>query len=236
MNYSITGFSYLTLSLALSYFIYRTFQYWKKEKDTISKLILYIALIFSLFAIIQAIGGLFFATNLTFLRFGFNSGVFLQAVAFALMSYLSVHIKLSPKISPWWGFVPVFILGMIATYLNILNPPTPFLEPSRAINWNMSAVPTLGDVLRLFLFFVAFLPAIFIFLEQFKLARDVYTKRKAAGFILIFLFGIISASFDFIFINALKIGAFWRDIALILASITFFIILALSQREEYFKK
>lgn len=232
MSYSITGFAYLTLSLALGFLACRFFQYWKKEKDFISKLWLYISFIFWLFAFTHAIGGLFFATNLTFLRSTLNLGVFLQALAFSLMSYFSVYVKLSPKISPWWGFTPVFILGMISTYLTITTPQNPFLEPSRAINWNVPVVPTLGDILRAFLFLIAFIPAIFVLFEQFQKAQDVYTRRKTLGFIFLFIIVIIAALFDFIFINILKLDPIWRDIVFIFASIIVFITFVLGRKEE----
>jgi len=236
MNFSITGFAYLFLSSAVGLIIYRVFQYWRKEKDIISKLWLYISFIFWLFAFINAIGGLFFATNLTFLRFRINFGAFLQAIAFSVMSYFTIYVKLKNKISPWWGFFPIFILGMISTYLTITVPSNPFLEPSGATNWGLASGSTFAMDLRIFLFFIAFIPAIFILLEQFQEAQDAYTKRKTLGFILLFLFVIIGASFDFIFINILKVDPIWRDIVFIFASIIIFIAFASGQKEGLVKK
>jgi hypothetical protein len=236
MSFSITGFSYLTLSFALGFFIYRIFQYWRKEKDFVSKLWLCIFFLFWLFTFIQAVGGLFFATNLTFLRFEINFGVFLQAIAFSVMSYFSVYVKLSPKISPWVGFIPVFILGMISTYLTIIVPSSPFLEPSGAINWGSPVVPDFGGILRISLFLIAFIPAIFILLEQFQKTQDVYTKRRALGFIILFFIVIIGASFDFIFVNIFKLDSIWRDIAFIFASIVILVAIVPGQKEGFIKK
>jgi hypothetical protein len=151
------------------------------------------------------------------------------------MSYLSVYVKLSPKISPWLGFIPVFILGMISTYLNIITPRNPFLEPSRAINWGVPVVPASGDILRIFLFLIAFIPAIFILSEQFKKAQDVYTKRKTLGFIFLFAIVIIVALFDFIFGNILKLDPIWRDIVFIFSSIIVFILFSSTLKEEPLK-
>lgn len=236
MNYSFTGFAYLILSFTVGFLIYRFFQYWRREKDIISKLWLYIFSTFWLFVFIHTIGGLFFATNLTFLRFGLNFGTFLQAFAFSLMSYLSVYVKFSPRISPWLGFIPVFILGMISTYLTIIAPSNPFLEPSGAINWGSPAVPNFGGIIRISLFLIAFIPAIFILWEQLKKAQDVYTKRRILGFIILFFIVIIGASFDFIFINIFKLGAIWRDIAFIFASIVILITIVPGHKEESVKK
>jgi len=236
MNFSITGLAYLFLSFAVGLIIYRVFQYWRKEKDTISKLWLCISFIFWLFAFINAIGGLFFALDLTFLKFRVNFGVFLQALAFSIMSYFSVHVKFSLKISPWLGFIPVFVLGMISTYLTIITPFNPFLEPSGAINWGVASGSNFAMNLRIFLFLIAFIPAILILLEQFQKAQDAYTKRKTLGFIILFLFVIIGAAFDFIFINILNVDPIWRDMVFIFASIITCIAFAPSQKEEPVKK
>ncbi|KPJ73506.1 hypothetical protein AMJ48_00910 [Parcubacteria bacterium DG_74_1] len=229
MSYSITGFAYLILSFAIGSLVYRVFQYWKKEKDIVSKLLFYIFSIFWLFVLIKAIGGLFFVKNLFFLRFTVNFGGFLQALAFSIMAYFSVYVKFSPKVSPWLGFIPVFLLGMISTYLTIFIPFNPFLEPSGAINWGAPIVSSFAINLRASLFLIAFIPAIFIFFEQFQKAQDVYTKRKTLGFIILSLIVIIGALFDFVFLN---IGSIWRDILFIFGGIIIFIIFAPSQKER----
>ena len=229
MSYSITGFAYLVLSFAIGFLIYRVFQYWKKEKDVVSKLLFYIFSAFWLFILIKAIGGLFFAKNLFFLRFTINFGVFLQALAFSIMVYFAVYVKLSPKISPWWGFAPIFILGMMSTYLTIVVPFNPFLEPSGAINWGPPVASNFAINLRIFLFLIAFIPAIFIFFEQLQKAQDVYTKRKTLGFIILSLIVIIGALFDFVFAN---IGSIWRDILFIFGGIIIFVIFAPGQKER----
>ena len=235
MSYSITGFAYLTLFLALGFLVYRVFQYWKREKDVISRLWLYICSIFWLFTFIHAVGGLFFATNLIFLRFVLNFGIFLQAFAFSIMSYLTVYAKLSLRISPWWGFIPVFILGMFSTYFAVTNPQSPFLEPSGAINWDVSTIPNLGDILQVFLFLVAFVPAIYVLFEQFQKAQDAYTKRKALGFVIFFIIVIIGALFDFLFISILKLDPIWRDVMLVFASIIVFIAFLSGQKKSLLK-
>lgn len=229
MSCSITGFAYLILSFAIGFLVYRVFQYWKKEKDVVSKLLFYIFSLFLLFILIKAIGGLFFVKDLSFLRFTVNLGGFLQALAFSVIAYFSVYVKFSPKVSPWLGFVPVFILGMISTYLTITLPFYPFLEPSGAINWGPSVVPNFAINLRTFLFLVAFIPAIFIFFEQFQKAQDVYTKRKTLGFIILSLIVIMGALFDFVFINT---DSIWRDILFIFGGIIIFIIFAPGQKER----
>lgn len=229
MSYSFTGFAYLILSFAIGFLIYRVFQYRKKEKDVVSKLLFYIFLIFWLFIFVKAIGGLFFAKNLFILRLTVNFGGFLQALAFSIIAYFSVYVKFSPKVSPWLGFIPVFILGMISTYLTIIVPFNPFLEPSGAINWGPPVASSFAINLRAFLFLVAFIPAIFIFFEQFQKAQDVYTKRKTLGFITLSLIVIIGALFDFVLVN---ISSIWRDVLFIFGGMIIFIIFAKGQKEK----
>jgi hypothetical protein len=235
MDYSITGVAYLALSFAIGSLIYRFFQYWKKEKDVVSKIWLYTVSVFGLFVFVKAIAGLFFATDSSFLKFTINFGVFLQVFALALMSYFSVYIKLSPKISPWLGFIPVFILGMVTTYLTVLTPQNPFLEPSGAINWGLPLAPNLAVNLRIFLFLFAFIPAVFILFEQFQKAQDPYTKRKSLGFILLFAVGIMGALLDFVLGGFLKLDAIWRDIVLIFGSIVIFIAFFPSRKDKLVK-
>lgn len=229
MAYSTTGFAYLALLLALGYLAYRFFQYWRKEKDIISKIFLYFAIFFGLFALIRTIGGLFFATNPSFLERIIVAGTATQTFAFAAIAYLIVYLKF-PQVSPWFGFIPILILGLIAIILTVVASFNPFLELSGAINWGFPSGP-LGlwiSVLRFFLFAVTFIPLIIIFLQQFKTSIDSYVKGKALGISLSLLFALTASLFDFLLINILKLDSIWRDASLIILSITLFITLFLT--------
>jgi hypothetical protein len=229
MAYSFTGIAYLILFFALGYLVYRFFQYWRKEKDSVSKHSLFFIILFELFVLIKTIGGLFFATNPSFLEKTIDVGVFIQALTFAVIAYHITYLKF-PKISPWFGFTPILILGLIATILTVITPCNPFLEPSGAINWGYPSSPLViwMSILRFFLFAVTFIPLIIIFLSQFKISEDLYLKRKALGMSLLLLFILVGASFDFLFISIFKLGAIWRDIAFIVCSATLLITLILT--------
>jgi len=229
MNYSFTGIAFLTLFFALGYLVYRFFRYWRKEKDPTSKYSLCFVILFELFVLINTIGGLFFANNPSFLERTKDVGAFIQALTFAVIAYYIIYLKF-PKISPWFGFTPILILGLIATILTVIVPCNPFLEPSGAINWGFPSSPLViwMSVLRFFLFAVTFVPLIIIFLSQFKISEDLYLKRKALGMILLLLFVLVAASFDFLFISIFKLGAIWRDIAFIVCSATLLITLILT--------
>jgi hypothetical protein len=225
MNYSFTGVAYLTLFLALGFLTYRFFQYWKREKDLVSKLLLSFIALFALFAFIKTIGGLFFANNQTFLIGTINAGALIQALAFAVITYFVIYLKF-PKISPWWGFIPILILGLLAAVLTITTPSYPFLEESGAINWGFSHGAS--SLLRFFLFFVTFFPGVFIFFQQFKTSKDPYTKRKSLGLFLSLIFALLVTLLDFLLVNFLKVDPIWRDVSSIVISMTLFITLLLA--------
>jgi len=85
MNLSFTGFSYLLGFFAIGLLTYRFFQYWRREKSTLSKLFLYVTLLFTLFMLITAIGG-FFGKNVQILKGVVISATFLQALSCALIA------------------------------------------------------------------------------------------------------------------------------------------------------
>lgn len=230
MAYSITGIAYLTLFFAVGYLIYRFFQYWKKEKDIASKQSLYFVSLFGLFALIMAIAGLFFADNSFVLEKKVEIGAFIQALAFAVIAYHIIYLKF-PKISPWFGFIPILILGLIAAILTVTAIEfNPFLEPSGAINWGFSSdlITVSVSVLRLFLFLIVLIPLIIILFSQFKNSEDSHFKGKTLGMGLALLFIVVGASLDFLLIGIFHLSAVWRDVALIICSVIFLITLILS--------
>jgi len=230
MAYSITGIAYLTLLFAMGYLIYRLFQYWKKEKDTASKQSLCFVSLFGLFVLIATIGGLFFADNPLVLQKKLEVGAFIQALAFAVMAYHIIYLKF-PKISPWFGFIPVLILGLIAAVLTITAIQfNPFLEPSGAINWGFpsGSITLFVSFLRLSLFLVTFIPLIIIFLLQFKNSEDPHFKGKTLGMSFALLFIVAGASLDFLLIGIFHLDPIWRDVAFIVCGAIFLITLILT--------
>ena len=227
MNYSITGIAYLTLFFPLAYLIYRLLQYWNKEKDTTSKHGLFIVGLFGLFVLMTTIGGLFFADNSFILEKKIEVGSFIQALTFAVIAYHVIYLKF-PRISPWLGFVPVFILGMIAAILTVTHLQfNPFLEPSGAINWGFpsGSISVLVSLIRFFLSLITLLSLIIIFILKFKDSKDPYLRGKALGLSLAFFFVLIGASLDFLFIAYFNLNAITRDIAFIFCSIILFVTL-----------
>ena len=216
--YSITGFAYLILVFTLGGMIYRFFQYWREKRDIISKCFLYVVVLFEIFAFSKAIGGLFFANNPVFLEITIDIAAFVQALAFAVLAYLFIQLKF-PQISPWFGFIPVLVLGLIVTGLTIMTSHHPFLEPSGAINWGFSSGSPTLLIMRAFLFFINFIPLSIIFSQQLKTTKEPYVRRKIFVMIIFFLFVFVVALLDFLFITIFRLEAIWRDITLIILSI-----------------
>ncbi|KPJ73508.1 hypothetical protein AMJ48_00920 [Parcubacteria bacterium DG_74_1] len=229
MNYSITGFAYLTFFLAFGFLVYRFFQYWKREKDLVSKLWLYAVILVEIFTLIKAIGGLFFSTNPTFLEMTIDAAAAVEAFIFAILAYLIVYLKF-PRVSPWLGLIPVLILGLIAFVLTVMTSFNPHLEESGAINWGFSSGPFVFAmaILRIFLALLVLTPIIIILFQQFKISKDLYAKRKAFGFSLSIIIASSSMLLDFLLVSFLKVDPIWRDIEYIAISIILFITLILT--------
>ncbi len=227
MTFSFTGLSYLFLFFTLGVLIYRFFQYWRREKIVLSKLFICFASTFALFALITAIAGLFFAKNSQILKGVVVGDVFLQGLVCAIIGYMIIYIKF-PKISPWFGFWAVFLLGLTTTILTILIPFEPSFDPSGAINWDVEKFPTY--ILRSILFLITFLPLAIIHFQQFIASEDFYVKTKALGLALIFLLVLVIGSLDFFLENILKLGAISSDIGLLILSLILLIVILLTQK------
>ena len=89
MSFSYTGLAFLLGSFAVGLLSYRFFRYWQREKTIISRLFLYMAGVFTLFMLITAVSGLFFAQNTTILKLTVIFAAFIQAFAFAVIAVAS---------------------------------------------------------------------------------------------------------------------------------------------------
>ncbi len=223
MTYSTTGIAYLILLCAAGYLIYRLFQYWEKERSSSSRQSIYFVGLFGLFALLTAIGGLFFADNPAVLIKKIEIGSFIQSFAFAAMAYHIIYLKF-PKISPWLVFFPVLILGLIVSILTVTHLEfNPSLESSRAINWGFptDSLAVYVSFTRIFLFLITFFPLAFILFSQFIKSKDSYIRGKTLGIGLALLFIITGALLDFSLINIFNLDPIWRDLIFIICGILF---------------
>jgi hypothetical protein len=235
MTFSFTGLAYLLGFFALGILTYRFFQYWRRDRTIVGELNFYFAAILTFFFFITAIGGLFFAQNTLILKWIVISAVFLQSLAFAILAYLIVYLKL-PKISPWVGFWVIFLLGITATILTIITPFYPFLEEGRVINWGSQPA---ADTLRLLIFLITLIPMMIIFIQEYRATEDLYVKAKALGMSALCFFGLVAGLLDFLLENLLTLGTVSSELALGFLSIFLFIFILLTQKPPpppYLKK
>lgn len=211
---------------ALGLLTFRFFQYWQREKSVVSKLFFMVAAIFDVFMLVNALVGLFFAQNAQVLKGTVVFAAFSQSFALAIDGYLVIYLRF-PKISPWWGFSPVLLLGLAAAVLDIILPFKPFLESSGGINWD---VPPGVEFLRLFTFLITFPPLIFILLRQMKTATDFYAKARTSGLLLLHFFAVLVALCDFLLEKVFGFGAISSDIMLFLFGLVAFIMIYITQK------
>jgi hypothetical protein len=226
MSFSFTGLAYLLGFLAIGLLTHRFYQYWRREGTTISKLFFYFCVIISLFMLITAITGLFFAKNTQILKGAVISAAFLQGLASATAAYLITYLKF-PKISPWSGFIVVFLLGLTATILTIVIPFNPSLEVNRAINWDFQP---LVNIFRFSVFLITFVPLTVILIQEFRASENPYVKATSLGMGLLLLFGLITSLFDFLLENILKLGGISSEIVFGFFSLILLVLVFLTQK------
>lgn len=210
MAFSFTGLAYLLGFFAVGLLTYRFFQYWQREKTTVSKLLFYFVGFFAIFMLITAIAGLFFAKNTQILRWVVILAAFIQTPALSAVGYLVIYLKF-PKISPWVGFIVIFLLGLAAAILDIFTPFNPYLERGGGINW---AAPQLANNILLFIFLITLLPLFFILIQQARTSEDPFVKARGFGLGIAVALGAIVGFFDFFLEPIFKLRAISSDIAL----------------------
>lgn len=231
MMFSFTALAYFLFTLAIGAFSYRFYQYWKKEKDLVSKILFYVCFVFLLMGFKTLIGVLFFIENKLLINIFIGFNAFFQSIALALMAYFLVYVRLK-NLSPKIIGIIVFILGLIATILTVLSPFSPYYEDTGAVNWGYAPNSVIPMAFRAFLFVIIFLPSILIFLPQLKHAKDSYTKNKIFGFVAILVLGAIIPLFDFLLINVLKLDSIVRDFSMIFTSSVIFLVISMGERRE----
>ncbi|MDO8424741.1 MAG: hypothetical protein Q7S70_02260 [bacterium] len=226
MGFSLTGLAYFLNLFSAGFLTYRFLQYWKKEGTLVAKIFFYFMAVFSIFFSVTAIPTLFLAKSTLALRIADISTAFLEGVAGALLGCLIAYLWLK-KISPWLGFIVPLVLGIIATVLLILFPPSPFLESDLSINWGDQGA---ADIFRSLIYLITFLPMAFILVGQYLKASNPYAKSRALGMWVIFAFSMIVALLDYGVEKIFHLRPVTSDISQIILSIFLFIFLLITQR------
>jgi len=220
MTFSFTGLAYLFLFVTITQLAFRYFQYLQKEKTKTAQLFFYLAIPFVLFTFFKAISGLFLAGNADILRLSVIIGPFLQGLSCAIALYLAIFILDLSRIFSWVGFIFLFILGAISSYLLFAEIPiNPFLEYN-SINWGIEFTNTY-NLLRFWTIFLGFVPLGIVFFREYKKSEDPYVKARAKGFSYLAILIVAIGFFDFAFSMIFKGGPIARDILFIVFSIIF---------------
>jgi len=224
--YSTTGLVFALVFVSLGLFAVRFYKHWKREQNELSQFFFLGFSGFTIFALIHAIGGLFFADNAQVLRATLSISAFFRGFSLTCFSYLIFYMFRS-KISPWIGFCTVAAFALLTSYLSIIDPyvpvHAPFLDHYRSINWGTQAI---SDNANYALYALILIPLTIIFAKQLK-SDDYYIKNRAFGFMSIFGIGILTTFFSF-FMKG-PIGA---DIATFTSSIIILIFFFATRRKN----
>lgn len=188
MIFSITGFAYLLISFGLGIFAYRCFEISRqKEGNQLAKLFAYFFLIFSLVSFVFGITSIFdnilhIAKIMSLLK------DILFTLGCSVLGYLIIYFKF-PRINPWLGFSPVFLMGVLLFLIDLLWG-NPYITLRGEIVWGL---PLIGYFLSFFLFLFTFFPMSFILFKQSKTSKDDFLKTKSFLFSLVALGGFIVA-------------------------------------------
>lgn len=230
MIFSITGFGYLLLTFGLGILACRCFEStYQNGGGKTGKLFAYFFTNFSLTTLVLSCVSLLgnFPQVVRYLLF-FKDILF--ALGCGILGYLILYFKF-PELNPWYGFVPIFLIGIIALFTDIFFG-HPFVTKTGGINWGL---PIFGDFLPFFMFLTTFLPMSVILYKQSKDSKEQFLKTKAFLFALIALGGFLVAFVEMIlepFFNLEEMPI--NETVLIILNTVLFTFLFTSQKD--FKK
>lgn len=217
MTYSFSGIAYTIFTLSYIIFCWRLFQYWKKEKNRFSKFLFFAGIFFFFYCVVASLRILFLGQNLIPMEGMIAIGSLMQTIIFSCLAYC-IFIVGMPKVNPWAGVIPVFILGIISSLMALNINSVPYIDNDSSFNWGFQPQLPLPIIIRGALAVVIFISVVIIFIKQFEEAKDRHTKRKSIGFILMFAIAFLISVLDFYIINVLKLKPIVRDIAFIFLS------------------
>lgn len=224
MVLTLTAIVELFGAFTLGILAYRFWQTFNERGSLISRLLFYFVAIFALYFFFDGLGILFFAKNPLALKLSVMSAILLQSLACATIAYLVLYILL-PKINPWFGFLPIFILGMGLTIFVLKIPFFPSLElvgKIRTIDWN---TPPIIDFFQSAIFFITFIPLSLIFLFYSQISKIRFIQIRSLGMALVVLLGLNAASINFSLKDLLKLNPLSGDISLGAFSLFLFLLL-----------
>jgi len=194
MTISFTGIVYLPLTFALLFIAYRFYKDWQKEKNADTFVYYFTFILLSLICSTGAIAGSVFAHNAEGIRWMLIVSSLLITMLNAGLGYLFVYHKI-PKISPWFGFAIIFIIGIFTTAMTYKSKISPILEPSGGIYWGL---PFYLSALRFVIYFLGMAPLSVLLYQRFKAAKNRDTKTRNLVLLVMFIFILLIVTVDFI--------------------------------------
>jgi len=213
MVFTLTTLAELIGFLATSLLAYCFYIIYQKDNSVLSKLFFYITVFFSLYFFFTGFGLLFFPQSSLILKTLVVIAVFLESLACAIMGYAVIYLS-SPKIKPFYGFLFIFILGLLITIFTIKIPFSPVLESAGAvntINWN---TPFIIGIFQFLIFFITFIPLSILFFHYSKFLKLPFIKIRAIGMGLMILLGLNAAFIDYFLEGFLNLIPLCSDFAI----------------------
>lgn len=141
----------------------------------------------------MAIGGLFFASSHDSLAALLVIANLTLAIAATLGTYLAFYILL-PSISPLIPTISVAILGFFVVLLTITTNPSPFIDSSNSINWNLKRLTELS---LYFLLLFSLASPFLIFAKKLFKSNKKSTKIISLIIVTTHFLGLINVSLLF---------------------------------------
>ncbi|OQX71114.1 MAG: hypothetical protein B6D62_02675 [Candidatus Cloacimonas sp. 4484_275] len=228
MSLSFTGIVYFPTSFAILFIVYRFYLSWRESGKHDSFVFFLTFLSLALVSFCGAFAGTIFAHDSFGIKIMLIVSSFLLSFANALFAYLFIYYS-NKKISPYYGFWLVFILGIALSVVTIFSPVSPTLEKSGGIYWGL---PLYLYFWRFLVYFLGSAPLAIVFFKKYRTEKDGYEKNKDLFFILVLFFILLVVFVDFIVEPLTGIHALISEVVLlILAVIGMVLYFYLSEKE-----
>jgi len=170
------------ITLALGGMAFRFWQGFRRGVEKISQLFFYFSIFFTIGFLFITISDILYSALILIL------GLFSTVLGLACFGYLIFYFKLSP-LPPRYGFLIVFILGIIILSLSIFFPFTSYLDPETGKSYLQPH--TVIGVLYFLLVFITTLPLGIFFIQKGMALPPSLEKTKVYGFAVILFLGLI---------------------------------------------
>jgi len=214
-QFSLTGISYIPLSLVLLYITYRYYRSFANTGKTFYRVLHYVFGIFSLVSITGALAGTLYTSRPEGIRMMLYLSSFLLSFGNAFLVLFWIR-EFKIRISPWAGFSTILLFGLFITILTYQNQFEPFIEASGGINWNL---PVHISLLRALVYIIGIVPVIFLMFIRFQKSSHSEEKKEYLFLALLFSLFIVIVMTDFIIEPLFKMQALFSETMILMGSV-----------------